>query len=373
MRYTKSVGKLVYSGSRNLIDTQLRKRLQPKAVVKASHNAYPILKMHGFMGFSEIKIFNVTLFEYFNGVKALLEQMGYTVYTPSVTPISPPLDRAEEWAAHVEDILSETQADKVHLIAHSQGCIDARVLAAPIKHTCNTLHNGELHGVGYGDKIATITTLGGPHEGTPLADDMDGSDAEKFLIDMIEFIAMITGSNKKAAKEAIESMSRSYMLDEFNEHIQVPNTIPCYTVAGNPGNKNNVSFMFDRTWEALMKIAPEEGGGDNDGFVPVSSAQYQTSKSKLKNGDKQWQALGEVRADHVAMIGIPIEGKADDDFSHLPMFAGLAQNVDACYKSNISLALQADGEWLRSCSLIPKSKSKSSRKSVDKVEAAVAD
>ncbi|NRB37823.1 MAG: hypothetical protein HRU20_05055 [Pseudomonadales bacterium] len=357
MRYAKSLSKVIYTGSRNLIDTSLRKRLQPAGVAKSAHNEYPILMMHGFMGFSEMKIFNITLFEYFNGVKMLLEQMGYTVYTPSVTPISPPQDRAQEWADYVNEILAETSAEKVHLIAHSQGCIDARVLAAPAENSCTTGHFGDLHGIGFGDKIATITTLGGPHEGTPLADDMEGTDGEKFMIDMIEFIAMITGSNKKAAKQAIESMSRTYMLESFNKQIHVPKTIPCYTVAGNPGHAKNVSFMFDKTWAELMKMDPTEGGGANDGFVPVASALFSSNKVKMANGEPQWQALGEVVADHVALVGIPIEGKADEDFKHLPMFAGLAQNVDACYRENIALALQPDGEWSRACSLIPKQKS----------------
>lgn len=356
MRYTKSLGKLVYAGSRNLIDTELRKRLQPAKAATQKNNEYPILMMHGFMGFSEMKIFNITLFEYFNGVKALLEQMGYTVYTPSVTPIAPPQDRAVEWANYIDGILDETGAAKVHLIAHSQGCIDARVVAAPTDCGCKTPHDELLSGMGYGDKIETITTLGGPHLGTPLADDFqNGGAMERFMLDMIEFIAMITGSSKEQAIKAIESMSRTYMMDVFNKEIKVPNHIPCYTVAGNPLTKNNVSFMFDTTWEELMKLPADQGGGPNDGFVPVSSARFDGNTTKLKGSKElQWQNLAEVTADHVALVGIPIEGKADDNFSHLPMFAGLAQNVDACYRRNITLALQPDGEWLRTCALIKK-------------------
>ena len=316
---------------------------------------------------------NITLFEYFNGVKSLLEQMGYTVYTPSVTPISPPQDRAVEWGKHIDTILKDTGAPKVHMIAHSQGCIDARVVAAPSKNCCTTPQDGDLNGLGYGDKVATITTLGGPHLGTPLADNMDSNPAEKFMIDMIEFIAMITGSSKKKAIQAIDSMSRTYMMDTFNKEILVPNDIPCYTVAGNPGSKKNVSFMFDKTWEELMKISVDDGGGDNDGFVPVTSAQFAGNKAKLKDSkEMQWQALGEVTADHVALVGIPIEGKAADHFSHLPMFAGLAQNIDACYRKNITLALQADGDWLRACGLIPETKI-SDKKTSEKKTAEIAE
>ena len=78
MRYTKSVSKLVYTGSRNLIDTQLRKRLQPKTPAKAKHNEYPILMMHGFMGFSEMKIFNITLSDiFFIFIQFIIYQLKY--------------------------------------------------------------------------------------------------------------------------------------------------------------------------------------------------------------------------------------------------------------------------------------------------------
>lgn len=62
--------------------------------------------------------------------------------------------------------------------------------------------------------------------------------------------------------------------------------------------------------------------------------------------------MGEVLAGHVGLIGIPIEGTAADNFQHQPVFAGLAKNVDACYRKNITLALKPDGKWLRVCSLL---------------------
>lgn len=349
MRYAKSIRQLVSAGSRNLIDTQLRKRLQPSISGPSSSVEHPIMMMHGFMGFSQMKIFNITLFEYFNGVQALLEQMGYKVYAPSVTPISPPLERAEEWGDHLNQILAETGAKKVHLIGHSQGGIDARVLAAPEKNCCTTLYYGDLHGLGFGPKIATITALGSPHEGTPLAEFSDGGAIEDLMMELVGFIAMLTGSSKKTAKQAVESLSRSYMQDVFNQHIKVPNSIACYTVAGVPASKKDVSFILEPSWKMLNEMDPSQGGGANDGLVPAASAHFETSKIKLESGERQWQSLGDIDADHVAMVGIPVEDQDEEDFSHLTMFAGLAQNIDACYRENITLALQPTGEWLRSC------------------------
>lgn len=353
MRYVSPISKLVYTGSRAMYQSILREQLKPAPPKKPVSNEYPIFFMHGFMGFAEMKIFDIKLFDYFNGVKELLEQMGYTVFTKSVTPIAPPQDRAKEWARHITDVLQQTGAEKVHIIAHSQGCIDARVVAAPPTHSCTTLHGCDLHGMGMDEQIASITTIGGPHLGTPLADDTDDTEIEKLMIEMIGFIALITGSSETKAREAIESMSREYMTKTFNQHIKVPNTIPCYTVAGNPKDKKYVSFLFDRTWEALMQISLEDGGGDNDGFVPVSSARFDDNNTKLAGTDEpQWQHLGEITADHIAMIGIPVEFTRKQVFSHLPMYVGLAQNVDTCYKRNITLALNADGEWTRICNLL---------------------
>ncbi len=353
MRYIKPLGKVVYTGTQAMFSEIMRKQVPGKSLKPSNvNNEYPILMMHGFMGFSKMEIAGIKLFDYFNGVKVTLEQMGYTVVTPEVKPIDTPQNRATQWANHLDQLLSDTGASKAHIICHSQGCIDARVLAAPCENSCETPSQGTLNGKGYGDKIASMTHLGGPHLGTILADQGKQTPVSEFIMDIIELIALLTGSTPENAQKTIDMMRPDFMKEVFNEKIQVPDTIPCYTIAGSPANKSEVGFMFDSTWEKLMSIAPEDGGGDNDGFVVTDSAHFKGNNAKLQGTNiPQWQSLGNIHADHVAMIGIPIEFNDNTFFRHLPMFVGIAQHVDACYIKNVQMALQTDGEWVRSCSI----------------------
>jgi triacylglycerol lipase len=355
MRFSKPIQKVVAQGTRALMLNAMRRQVNAKIHPPKRGQEYPIVLMHGFMGFSRMEILGIKLFDYFNGVQPLLEQMGYDVWVESVSPVNPPQIRAEQWAKVVDNALAHYKTDKVHLIAHSQGGVDARVLAAPDTDCCSTPHDGQLNGIGYGDKIASIITVGAPHLGTPLADASSEKEnpLQKIIMGIIDLVALMNGSTPKKAQKTIDSMSRTYMMEEFNPQIRVPNTIPCFTVAGDPADKDDVSMMFDSSWEQLNDIPVSEGGGANDGFVPVTSANYEGNGLKMADGKTpQWQALGSVCADHVAEVGIPIELKAAEHFKHLPMFAGLAQRVDTCYMEHMEMLLQADGEWERICKLI---------------------
>lgn len=357
MRYITPASKVLLQGTQALMNNAMRKQLSRKHQAERHAQEYPIVFMHGFMGFNQMKLFGITLFDYFNGVQDLLDQMGYDVWFESVSPVNPPQIRARQWAQVVDNALAFYETDKVHIIAHSQGGVDARVLAAPQTNSCETPYDGALNGMGYGDKIASITTIGAPHLGTPLADANEdkGGIMEELFMAIIDLVAIMNGSSAKLARKTVASMSRTYMLNEFNPKIIVPNTIPCYTVAGNPLDKKDVSMMFDATWEELNKIPECDGGGPNDGFVPVSSAIYEGNKTKLKGSKQlQWQNLGLVCADHVAEVGIPIEFGTQNHFEHLPMFAGLAQNIDTCYRKSIQMELLNNGEWKRICDLFNK-------------------
>lgn len=354
MRYTQTLRKVLFTGSRSLASSVVSELIKPGREQLPHPQEYPIFLMHGFMGFNQMKLLGIPLFDYFNGVKALLEQMGYIVVVDSVKPIDNPMNRANEWANHLNKALAKHKAEKVHIIAHSQGCIDARILAAPVGNRCP--HHAcygfdeELAGKGYGDRIASMTFLGGPHLGTPLANPGSENEMQKMLIGLLKILAKIDGVSGENVEKTINMMSRDYMISTFNPHILVPDTIPCYTVAGNPGCKHHVSMLLEESWEALEKIPAAEGGGANDGFVPVTSAHYGGEEKKLHGTDvKQWQALGTVTTDHVGLIGLPLEKEKQHRFAHLPMYAGLAQYLDPCYRNCTDMTLLPDGQWERSC------------------------
>jgi triacylglycerol lipase len=110
---------------------------------------YPIVLAHGLLG-------SPTGFGGFNPrIVEALRKDGQQVFLGAVPPIASVKDRATYLAKSVDDALAQTGAEKVNIIAHSMGGLDARSL---------------INDLGYGDRVASITTLATPHRGSKVAD-----------------------------------------------------------------------------------------------------------------------------------------------------------------------------------------------------------
>lgn len=112
---------------------------------------YPVVLAHGFFGFNDFA--GAGFLTYFYGVKDYLAQQGETVFTPAVDPFNDSTYRGQQLIAAIEQIRQQTGAAKVIIIGHSQGGLDARVVA----------HDRP-------DLVAAVVTIATPHNGTPIAD-----------------------------------------------------------------------------------------------------------------------------------------------------------------------------------------------------------
>jgi len=106
----------------------------------------PIVLAHGYLGFGALGPLN-----YFNNVASILRAAGATqVFAPDVAPKGTLQTRSAQLA---QQINAQFNDQKVHVIAHSMGGLDARSLIA-----------------GGATNIASLTTLGTPFRGTLAAD-----------------------------------------------------------------------------------------------------------------------------------------------------------------------------------------------------------
>ncbi len=118
---------------------------------------YPVVLLHGAAGWGTIGAGPIEI-TYFNGIREDLADHGEPeVFVTVAPPYASSETRAKVIAKQLDDILDRTNRAKVNLVAHSQGGLDARVLASP-------------NGLGYGDRIASVTTISTPHRGTRIAD-----------------------------------------------------------------------------------------------------------------------------------------------------------------------------------------------------------
>jgi triacylglycerol lipase len=113
---------------------------------------YPVVLCHGFFGFEEFA--GVDALPYFFNVPERLAEDGETlVFTPAVDPFNSSDYRADQLIDIVEGILEETGHEKVILIGHSQGGLDARAVASLRP-----------------DMVAAVVTVATPHKGSGVAD-----------------------------------------------------------------------------------------------------------------------------------------------------------------------------------------------------------
>ncbi len=111
---------------------------------------HPVLLAHGFAGFDVVEISGLR-FAYFRGIEDRLRAAGVEVHVLRVSPIASIAQRARQLAEQVRQL----PGGRFNIVAHSMGGLDAR-------YALTTL--------GLGDRVASLTTIGTPHRGTPLAD-----------------------------------------------------------------------------------------------------------------------------------------------------------------------------------------------------------
>ena len=127
---------------------------------------YPIVLAHGISRFDELanRLFKIDnqdrddSLHYFRNIRTHLQGHDFVVRHSHVEWARGVDVRAGTLKSEIERFLVELSAERVHIIAHSMGGLDAR----------HMLYNSRDDG--FHQKIASLTTLGTPHHGSPAAD-----------------------------------------------------------------------------------------------------------------------------------------------------------------------------------------------------------
>lgn len=110
---------------------------------------YPVLLVHG-MGFRDDKPIG-----YWGRIPRVLIAQGCRIFYGNQDSNASIETNGAHLARRIEKILTETGAEKVNIIAHSKGGLDAR-------YAISTL--------GIGDRVASLTTMSTPHHGSKTVD-----------------------------------------------------------------------------------------------------------------------------------------------------------------------------------------------------------
>jgi triacylglycerol lipase len=260
---------------------------------------YPIVLSHGFFGFNDFA--GAGFIDYFWNVADHLEAQGeLLVFTPAVDPFNDSITRGEQLLAHVEEITASTGYPKVNIIGHSQGGIDARVVASLRP-----------------DLVASVTTVATPHGGTRIADIVLGLAGDPNAGAIVDALVQLIGAplwdevgEETSVMKSLEQLSEAGM-SAFNATVLDQPGVRYYSVTGRTalhlggsdcvadsapdfiadfaGTRDPVDPLLSVTQAALAGLNPFDLV-PNDGLVVVHSAKWGTF-------------LGCVPADHLDEIG----------------------------------------------------------------------
>jgi triacylglycerol lipase len=216
----------------------------------------PVVLVHGLFGFDRIGVPGAKL-HYFRGITRQLEALGCHAHAVRLPAAASVPERAQILC----DKIAALPHDRVDIIAHSLGGLDARYALANL---------------GLAKRVRSLVTVGTPHRGTPLADlATDGP---------------LVGARRAIAALGMPLVALDWLstaaLERFNREVaDVPGVRYACVVGGIRADKTPIPLAIVPAHAYLRRVS-----GANDGIVPVSS-QY-------------WgETLAEIEADHFAQIG----------------------------------------------------------------------
>lgn len=210
---------------------------------------YPFILVSG-LGFHDQN----RLLNYWGTIPEHLKMHGCEVYTAYQDAFSSIPDNAIKLKFRILDILEKSKKDKINIIGHSKGGLEARYLASRL---------------GIDDNISSITTLGTPHRGTHLADMVLGRlPLPKFAASrLVNLYAIIMGDKRPDSLRAVVQVSPQSM-KQFNEEV-IDSPKVYYQSYASHVNKDYPQVI----WRTMAYII-REYEGKNDGMVGIESSKW---------------------------------------------------------------------------------------------------
>jgi triacylglycerol lipase len=223
--------------------------MTPEEKLSYCDTQYPVILVSG-LGFHD----QSRLMNYWTTIPDFLKQHGCDVYTAQQEAFISIPDNAIKLKYRILDILEKTKKDKINIIGHSKGGLEARYLASRLAMD---------------DHISSVTTLGSPHKGTHLADIILGRlPLPKFATArLVNLYATLMGDKRPDSLRAVVQVTTEGM-KQFNE--EVPDSLKVYYQSfASHVNKDYPHIL----WKTIAYIIrPYEG--KNDGMVGIESCKW---------------------------------------------------------------------------------------------------
>ncbi|MBR3109349.1 MAG: hypothetical protein IKH30_19515 [Clostridia bacterium] len=210
---------------------------------------YPIVLVHG------LAMKDTFFMKSFGRIDRILRIQGYTVFKSKIDAVGSVESNAAQLRDEINWIIRETGSDKVNIIAHSKGGLDAKCM---------------IRQYGMADQVASLTTLCTPHQGSPIASFVMRFPrfAVKYAAFWVNTFFRFFGDKHPDSFTACQELKRSEHLEQ--DMLEGIDGVFCQSFSStfHPDEKN-ADFV---TRIPLIISRWIEKGRASDGMVPRDSA-----------------------------------------------------------------------------------------------------
>lgn len=229
---------------------------------------YPLIMVHGVL-FRDLKYFN-----YWGRIPKELIRYGAKVYYGNQEAVGTIERNGGDICRKIEEVLAETGCDKVNIIAHSKGGLDARYA---------------ITALGMADSVASLTSICVPHRGCRFID-LACKLPEgfyRFLAKIFDTTFRKFGDNNPDFYTATRQFS-TVTSEEFNR--KVPNMPGVYYQSYMTRMK---SFLGDSLL-SLPYLMIKSLEGQNDGLVSVESSKWGEFRGIITSSGRRGISHGDI-------------------------------------------------------------------------------
>jgi len=215
----------------------------------ACSTTYPVLLLHG-LAYRD----DMFCIESWGRIPARLAASGCAVFLGELEAWSPIEQNAALLCDRVAAILKETGADKVNLLGHSKGGLEARFAVSRL---------------GLAERVASVTTVCTPHHGTYIADVASALTPYHLMPQgaALDLLARLMGDRHPQSVACLRELTRAAMA-RFN--LDVPDCPGVYYQSFGTAMKRMADDpVFTLSYE-ILKLHD----GENDGMVAATSCRW---------------------------------------------------------------------------------------------------
>jgi len=240
---------------------------------------YPIVLVHGIIAHDRPGVI-----KYWGKIPETLQGTGAKVFFGNTDSWGDFNSNAKILKTTIDNVLRETESEKVNILAHSKGGLDSRYL---------------IWKYDYGGKVASLTTIATPHHGAELSDLIFRQKIihTRIAKKALKLFGKLYGDKNPALFKLNYQLTTKNM-KKFNNDV-LPDGRVHYQGIYSTMKDSSDDLLFYHSHRYIQKVR-----GDNDGFVSEYSAKWGDNITKIDGGISHAEIL-DYNTRNISGINIP--------------------------------------------------------------------